>query len=98
MTNNTPDYLDHDIPNLGYLIVCSGYQTLVSQEAEEGEPTFYSFDTNDYSNEVTAKDGHLQEMSVDEKFMTDKLGRLHYKRLISGPVSSCFKQRNSKDH
>ena len=33
MNENTPNFGDHDFPNPGYLIVCSGYQKL---EVKEG--------------------------------------------------------------
>ena len=56
MENNSPDLNDHNFPNSGYLIVCSGYQQLQVKEKN--------------SNDITSE--HTEQSSIDYVSETDQ--------------------------
>ena len=47
MSNNSLNLGDHDFPNPGYMIVCSGYQSLVGKENGCEEEEYWATDLND---------------------------------------------------
>ena len=105
-----PNLPDHDTPNPGYLINCSGYQQLVVNVAREKvvDDKFSADDRNDLLNGAgfVLTDEHsdeVQERSSGIPTYCDKLGRLHYCRYMSGPTklvlrSVKFSPSNSMNH
>ena len=48
MNDDTPNFYDHDFPNPGYPLVCSGYQMLVSKEKVDPEQEeFFAHELHD---------------------------------------------------
>ena len=78
MSNNSPNLVDHDFPNPGYMIVCSGYQSLVGKENVCEEEEYWSTDLNDIHDEaVTNIDPDISQLSEAQNTF-DRLGRKHY--------------------
>ena len=80
MRDDSPNYGDHDFPNPGYLLCCSGYQQLVKSDTNI-EKEYIEHELNDYHDEAAAaipiEDDTVRE--PDQVFTYDKLGRKHYK-------------------
>lgn len=88
MIDNSPNVGDHDFPNPGYLVVCSGYQQLVEgSEDLEIDEAFTAPELNDYQDENLANFTEVvEEPAVDNNVFTyDKIGRKHHKKFVSGP-------------
>lgn len=92
MQSDGPNLGDHDFPNPGYLIVCSGYQLQCLPEQSMEIPEEYtSIVDNDWSNMESANDIPSQQAehthsAVDENQCRDKIGRVHMKRPTYGPA------------
>jgi len=96
MTSNSPNLNDHDFPNPGYLIICSGYQLKVNK----GDPVdipdeFTAIEINDRTN---LDDENLDEppddrtdANNDTRITYDRLGRKHYRRTVYGPAVLCLR-------
>ena len=89
--DNQPNFPDHETPNPGYLLCCSGYQRLVLNvnQKEVIDPIY----TAEEKNDIVSVDGFVHEPSEDvhvqsnnENLFKDKLGRTHYVRYMSGPT------------
>ena len=87
MSNNSPKLGDHDFPNPGYMIVCSGYQSLVGKENVCEEEEYWATDLNDIHDDeaLTNIDPDIPQLSEAQNTF-DRLGRKHYQRFSSGPV------------
>ena len=87
--DDQPNLPDHDTPNPGYLLCCSGYQRLVlNVKQKEGIDPIYPAEEK---NDIVFGDGFVLEpsedvddQSNDENLFKDKLGRTHYVRYMSG--------------
>ena len=108
MCNDSPNYNDHEFPNPGYLIVCSGYQLLVkkSDESESIEQEYWAPELNDYNNnedEAVNNQILVENPENHQDYFIDKLGRKHFKRFVSGPTHLVlhavkFGSSNSQKH
>ena len=89
ISDDEPNLGDHDFPNPGYLIVCSGYQSLERKEIPGQEfDEFVAHDVNDFIDlESPIVDHEISATkNVAEHYFIDKLGRKHYSRFNSGPL------------
>ena len=95
-TSDSPNVGDHDFPNAGYLIVPFGYMTLTSTEQKEEICDEYVNDElNDFididkpeenrCDEITEIDSEKTINEINPSFVSDKLGRQHYRKLTAGP-------------
>ena len=82
MLSNSPNFSDHDFPNPGYLIICSGYQSQDKNAAETPEIPEIEDCTEDV-NKITI---HNSPEEQNENMSYDKLGRVNYKRTTYEPV------------
>ena len=81
LINNSPNVSDHDFPNPGYLLNCSGYQQLVLKaepnHADTVEEEYWSAELNDVIDPDEDLDEHVMETrSIRENFHIDKLSKL----------------------
>ena len=89
-TNDEPNLPDHDNPNPGYLLCCSGYQRLVVNERQLD--VVDSVYTDDDRNDKVSNNGFLLEPSEEAQsseetnVFHDKLGWAHYLRYMNGPT------------
>ena len=90
-TDTQPNLIDHDFPNPGYLIVCSGYQSLEQKDTAE-QDSFDKFaehhvhDTIDIDEPLIDDDVPVARQPDEKGLFVDKLGRKHYPRFMSGPL------------
>ena len=82
MLSSNPTFSDHDFPNPGYLIICSGYQSQDKNAAETPEIPEVE-DCIENINEITI---HNSPEEQNENMSYDKLERVHYKRTTYGPA------------
>jgi len=63
MQTDSPNFNDHDFPNPGYLIVCSGYQQLVVREGRRNDidEEYVDHEKNDLVDETAEGDEVLKE-------------------------------------
>ena len=90
-TEDQPNLGDHDFPNPGYLIVCSGYQSLEQKETVEQDPfdefvEHHIHDTIDIDEPLIADDFVPAVKQPERSLFIDKLKRNHYPRFMSGPL------------
>ena len=98
MADDSPNTGDHDFPNANYLLVPSGYMTLIRKGNTDIASTYVAVDINDYSTtskntfEIDTEDEISEDVestngndSCDDKIIKDKLGREHYERFKAGP-------------
>ena len=87
MLNNPHNLGDHDFPNPGYMIACSGNQSLVGKENVCEEEEFWATDLNNiHDNEaLTNIDLNIPQRLEGQKTF-DRLGRKHYQRFSLGSV------------
>ena len=113
-TSDSPNVGDHDFPNAGYLIVPSGYMALTSTEQKEEICDEYVNDElNDVididkpeenrCDEITEIDSEKTINEINHSFVSDKLGRQHYRKLTAGPSlvklgASIFDQSSGMMH
>ena len=51
LRKDSPNFADHDFPNPGYLIICSGYQMLEPKPLQEViEDEYSAYELNDFFN------------------------------------------------
>ena len=90
MTDDSPDFADHDFPNPGYLITCSGYQILQQKESIDVDEVFTDPDLNDFTQHGDLENQSEIDMENrnenNSEFFFDKIGRKHYQRFTSGPA------------
>ena len=85
MLSNSPNFSDHDFPNPGYLIICSGYPGYQSEDKNAAEtPEIPEVeDCIENINEITIRNSSEEQ---NENMSYDKLGRVHYKRTTYRPA------------
>ena len=88
MNDDTPNFNDRDFLNLGYLLVCSGYQILVSKEKVDSEQEeFFAHELHDLVPDSNNADIEIYPIQKSSRFLVkEKLGREHYERFCSGPL------------
>ena len=89
MTSNSPNLHDHDFPNPGYLIICSGYQLQVENDPlpDNIPPVFTDIDVNDLTDQTIDIESLPNPEAHPNPMMSyDRLGRTHYKRSKYGPA------------
>ena len=74
-------------PNPGYMIVSSGYQSLVGKENVCEEEEYWTTNLNDIHDDeaLTNIDLYIPQRSESQNTF-DRVGRKHYQRFSSGPV------------
>ena len=88
LQEDSPNFADHDFPNPGYLIICSGYQMLGPKPLQEViEDEYSAYELNDFFNEEDAYEESIEKISDAEgDFFIDKLGKKLFNRFTSGPT------------
>ena len=89
MTSNSPDLHDHDFPNPGYLIICSGYQLQVENDPlpDNIPPVFTDIDVNDLTDQTIDIESLPNPEAHPNPMMSyDRLRRTHYKSSKYGPA------------
>ena len=96
LREDSPNFADHDFPNPGCFIICSGYQMLKPlQEIIEEE--YSAYELNDFLYEEDSYEENIDTTSdTGVNLFTDKLGRKHFNRFTSGPASCSKCKYNSQ--
>ena len=85
MNNDTSNFNDHDFPNPGYLLVCLGYQRLISKSKVDVDEEYWAHELNDLTEEAGVEGIQFNPETENNMLVTtkDKLGREHYERNLT---------------
>lgn len=83
MCDDSPNLNDHDFPNLGYLLVMSGYQKL---KIRDGNVNLFNDPAiNDAFTDNDIETVDEEEQVENDRFIIDKIKRKHFRGLHAGP-------------
>jgi len=89
MSTDAPNLGDHDFPNPGYLLCPSDYMALTAVSYDEQiDDEYVADELNDIEKDDDVEtEGIPLEPEVPTGMITDRLGRLHFKKVQAGPVN-----------